>query len=271
MNRYTNNSIKINELMVWKRNQLTNPKTNRKIKKNGITFRNYHESYHKFFPNGYDIFDSNDEKDPISLNHFYQIDKSGNKLLVHSKPEELILYQESDNIIRCFEKRSLSYLKKYNINTHPISQKIIPLSIINSVEEIDSEETLSVEQVALNVFQLFTKISIFIDYKLFLKLEKGKLKRFNYELKDFYYQNISLNDRKQIDKSDGKKILSLQDFEIEKLEITEAQLYLLNQIELLLKVEIEELKFMINYIILGALSLFIPEVKEIYDNFNFSF
>ena len=33
----------------------------------------------------------------------------------------------------------------------------------------------------------------------------------------------------------------------------------------------EDLKFMINYIILGGLSLFIEEVKEYYDNFNFSF
>ena len=271
MSRFENISTKINEVMIWKRNKLKNPKTKRKIKENGVTFNNYKDNYNKFFPNGFDILDSTDEKDPISLNQFYKFDKSGNKFLVHKEPNNLILYQESDNIVRCFEKRSLSYLKNYNINIHPISQKIIPSDIIESVDKIELNENLSIEQIALNVFQLFTKISIFIDYKLFLKLKKGELKRFNYELKDFYYQNISLHDRKKIDKSDGKKILNLHEFEIEKLEISEAQLYLLNQIEVLLKVEIEELKFMINYIILGALSLFIPEVKEIYDNFNFSF
>ena len=48
-------------------------------------------------------------------------------------------------------------------------------------------------------------------------------------------------------------------------------MYLLEQIENILIYPEEDLKFMNNYIILGGLSLVIKEVKEIYDNFNFSF
>ena len=41
--------------------------------------------------------------------------------------------------------------------------------------------------------------------------------------------------------------------------------------EFLLNCKDNDLKFMINYIILGGLSLVIDEVKQYYENFNFSF
>lgn len=271
MSRFDRIPINLNELMIWKRDPLVNPRTKRKIKHDGLIFKYINDNYELRFPFGFDIFDSNDHRDPISLNNFYNIDTSGNKKLIHQNPEELILYRESDNIIRCFEKRSLIYLKSFKINNHPISQKLIPSTILDLVNENNTPEDLTVTQKALNVFQLFTSISIFIDYKLFLKLSKVQLKRFNYELRDFYYQNISEISRKKIDNSDGKKILKHNDFEIEKLDDESIKIYLLDQIEILLKHKEEEDKFMINYIILGALSLVIDEVKEIYDNFNFSF
>ena len=49
------------------------------------------------------------------------------------------------------------------------------------------------------------------------------------------------------------------------------KLYILEQIENILSYPEEDLKFMLNYIVLGGLSLVIQEVKEYYDNFNFSF
>ena len=41
------------------------------------------------------------------------------------------------------------------------------------------------EEKALQVFQLFTDISIFIDYKLFCNLNKNELIKLNFELKRF--------------------------------------------------------------------------------------
>ena len=49
------------------------------------------------------------------------------------------------------------------------------------------------------------------------------------------------------------------------------QKYLLSQMEILLKCEVEEFKYMINYIILGALGIVIPQIKEMYPDFSFSF
>ena len=48
-------------------------------------------------------------------------------------------------------------------------------------------------------------------------------------------------------------------------------MYILDNIENILKYKENDLKFMINYILLGGLSLVIDEVKDIYDNFNYSF
>ena len=115
------------------------------------------------------------------------------------------------------------------------------------------------------------KISIFIDYKLFLKLDKDDLKKLNYELKDFYYQNFSDSDRSKIDNSDGKQFFKLDKSDFNDKDEDNIKMYLLNEIENILSYKEEDLKFMINYIVLGGLSLVINEVKEYYDNFNFSF
>jgi hypothetical protein len=39
----------------------------------------------------------------------------------------------------------------------------------------------------------------------------------------------------------------------------------------LLECDKEEFKYMINYIILGALGIVIPKIKELYPDFSFSF
>ena len=48
-------------------------------------------------------------------------------------------------------------------------------------------------------------------------------------------------------------------------------MYLLEQMENILNYKEDDLKFMINYILLGGLSLVIEDVKKYYENFNFSF
>jgi hypothetical protein len=53
--------------------------------------------------------------------------------------------------------------------------------------------------------------------------------------------------------------------------IEEIQRYLLEQIRKMLKCEKEEIKYMINYIILGALGIVIPKIKEIYPDFAYGF
>ena len=263
--------ITTHELLDWKRNQLYNPRTSRKIIKKGRLFNYIQEKYNQVFPLGFDIFDSNDERDPISLKYFYKYDLSNNKQLVYTNINNLILYQESESIIRCFEKESIQYLKAYNIMNHPISMKNIPNKIIEDIPDIVINKEMSLEEKALQVFQLFTKISIFIDYKLYLNLKKEDLLTLNYEISEFYSQNVSIADRKKIDKKNRKKYFYLSRHALQEKEEDFIKFYILEQIENIISYPEDDLKFMLNYIVLGGLSLVIKEVKEYYDNFNFSF
>ena len=97
------------------------------------------------------------------------------------------------------------------------------------------------------------------------------LKKLNYEIKDFYYQNISLENRIKIDKKDGNKIFKLNNNQFNDKDIKYIQNYLLNQIEILLTCPNENIKYMLNYIVVGGLSLVIPEIKEQYPDFCFAF
>ena len=69
----------------------------------------------------------------------------------------------------------------------------------------------------------------------------------------------------------GKKYFYMSKSNLQEKDKEFIKLYILEQIENILSYPEEDLKFMLNYIVLGGLSLVIPEVKEYYDNFNFSF
>ena len=48
-------------------------------------------------------------------------------------------------------------------------------------------------------------------------------------------------------------------------------MYLLREIKTIMQYEKEDLKYMINYIILGGLAIVIPEIKENYPDFSYTF
>lgn len=214
----------------------------------------------------------NDDRDPISMNIFW-IETDGIKQVVYPTNNftQLILYRDSKNAIRCFEIESLKYLKTYNINTHPISCEQIPSEIFEGIDILDiskiqNDKTL--ENMALDIFQYFSKISIFISYESFLSLDKSMLFKFNYELRDFWLQNFSSQQRKEISK---EPLMYKEQNDIEQDSLENIQKYLLGQLKILLSCEKEEYKYMINYIIVGALGIVIPSIKEIYPDFSFSF
>jgi hypothetical protein len=69
----------------------------------------------------------------------------------------------------------------------------------------------------------------------------------------------------------SKNILSKTNSDLHNDDLVIIQRYLLDQINELLQCKNEEFKYMINYIIIGALGLVIPYIKEIYSDFAFSF
>ncbi len=284
MNDYRDNPVTISELLFWKRNKHIDPRTKRNIVKSGniqylkrtLLYKYLNSSYSQLFPNGYDVFDSLDERDPISLIYFYEI-KDGEKILLYDNVENLILYEEIDSkgniFVRCFEKESVSYMKCYKVDLHPVSKLKIPSSIFDLVEEnsIIEEKLLTLKEKSLQVFQLFNNISIFIDFNLYLNLDRNELLKLNYELEDFYHKNLSVEQRKTLDGEDGNKIFKYKNEEFNDKSTEFIQFYILDQIESVIKSPNEDIKFMANYIILGGLSLVIDEVKEAYESFLFNF
>jgi hypothetical protein len=222
--------------------------------------------------NKLNIIKSVDDKDPISLNVFWE-EEDGKRKVVYPKNEykNLVLYTDSKNMVRCFEKESLQHIKAHNITRHPVTYDILPDFIFDGIDSIDIEELHkndTVEEMAFNTFQYFSKISIFIDSEWFFQLNKEKLLRLNYEMKDFWFQNFTEEQRKEIS---TEKIFDVDDCKLEMDELESIQKYLLNQMKMMLNCTKQEYTYMINYIIIGALGLFIPEIRKLYPDFSFSF
>lgn len=219
----------------------------------------------------FDLLECNEDRDPISMNIFWE-DIDGVKKQVYPSDDfdQLVFYYDAKNILRCFEKDSLKYLKTYNIINHPISTEPIPPEILEIVCSYDIEKlhTKTIKNLALEIFQYFSKISIFIDHELFLNLNKQNLIKFNYELRDFWQQNFTNNQKLAISPN---TMFEKTDVALNECDLENIQRYLLNELKVLLQCDKEEYKYMINYIVLGALSIVIPEIKIMYPDFSFSF
>jgi hypothetical protein len=213
-----------------------------------------------------------DDRDPISMNIFW---KETNNIKYVEYPEkyfqELVFYTDEKKLLRCLEKETLQYLKAYDLMVHPITYDPIPIKLFENLELIDMnkiKESNLIEDIALEVFQDFSKISIFIDHKWFMELNKDKLLKFNYELSDFWLQNLTPDQKKCVHE---KQILLKKNNELVNKEIEEIQKYLLEEIKIMLSCDKDDIKYMVNYIVLGALSIVIPKIKELYSDFSFAF
>jgi len=290
MNTFNLNPITKSELIKWKKNPSKNPRTNRKIGPNGDLYKFIKAEYEKEFnntkidsesnietkkqkieedSNEFKLEDSIDDKDPVTLNVFWKMENNIKKV-IYEDINNLFLYKDKNGLIRCFEKETLAYLKAHKITKHPVTQEEMPPNIFITVKEInllEERENMTIEDKALEIFQKFSSISIFIDSEWFLRLSKDKLKKFNYELSSFYRENLSKSQQDSV----GKDLLNKTEGELNSMNIKDIQLYLLNEIDKLLSIKVEELKYMCNYILVGALGIVIPEIKELYPDFSFSF
>ena len=220
------------ELIKWKNNPNKNPRTGRKIGMNGQLYKYISVEYDKFinlkenlketfkeplkeplkeslkepFKEDrknitFNLIDSIDDKDPVTLKPFWIIKNNIKEVVYDGSIDDLILYKDSHNLIRCFEKETLSYLKAHKITKNPVSQEDIPNELFNLVEEIDLKEerkNMTIHEKSLEVFQKFSKISIFIDSEWFVELTKDKLIKFHYEASSFYKENLDMKQKKII-------------------------------------------------------------------------
>lgn len=244
-------------LITWNKNKLQNPFDGKSIKKDSLLYKNLELSYKLVFPNGYDFYDCSNDRDPVSREVFW-IKCNNEKKIVYNNLEKLVLYKDKNDKIICFEKESLQHLKYYNILKNPIDNVPIPKKVLDKIPLLKKEE-LSIYDYSLTIFQKFTEISIYIDHNLFLKLTDKELIVLNNELKSIYDENIAGN----------LELFNLTKVKFYKLITEDKQRYLLDKIKVILNLNDENLKQFKYYIVLGALSIIIPEIKKNYPDFDF--
>lgn len=264
MDNLENNPITIVEYEKWLENKQINPRTKRRIKENSKIYNCYKKvNYQELL-----LLSTIDNKDPISLNELWTMDNDIKKI-AYDNLDNLVFYKDTYNIIRCFEKESIEYMLGYNIKNHPITNELLPEHIFLNItsKKIITEKDKTVQELAFDVFQLFANLSFFIDCNLFLNLSKENLIKLYHEIKDFYKQNFTIEQQNVI----GNTIFKMDENILKDNELEYIQKYILADMKKLLQVDIEEYKYMINYILIGGLSLVIKEIKDTYPDFSFSF
>jgi hypothetical protein len=117
-----------------------------------------------------------------------------------------------------------------------------------------------VKNFALKTFQLFNKMSIFIDSKYFMELNKYKLLRLNYEINRLWNSNFTIEQQKEI----TNNYYNMPSYDLNSYSIDMIQLHILKNIYLLLKSNNIKYKHLINVMILYSLAIIIPEIRSLY-------
>jgi hypothetical protein len=153
---------------------------------------------------------------------------------------------------------------KINTNdyTYKLLNKIYNLKKIY-IDSVVIKEKSNKDKI-IEMFQYLLDMNIFIEYDLFLSLDKNKLIKFNYEISDYYLHNFS-NKQKNIISDNILFYKNNEELDNDNIEII--QKYLVDQILILLKCENETIKFTVIYIIITALNIVIPEIKEFYPEY----
>lgn len=264
--------FEIQDLLEWNIDRNINPKTNRKIKKEGPIYQSYLKKYVEIFPNDINFFDA-ENKEPISLNSIWIL-QDDKKKFVYPNYKNLILYKDENNIINCFEKNTINDFVTYNIKKHPVTFSKIPDYVFNMINYKKNIIEKTIPQRTLEIFQIFVKISIFIDSEDFLNLNSIELDKLYYETSDFFIKNLNdslINKIKDYGDKEKKHIFDFSTLEFNEFEFKKKQTILLDSFEILLTYENDQVKSMSYYIILGGLSLLIPKIKNSYPDFCFSF
>lgn len=254
-------NMTIFDIMTWSQNKLYNPRTQHKIKLNSKTYNTLSQQYIKYFPNNYTYVDSIEDRDVISYELFW-VETNGIKNIVYKNIDDLVLYQDNNMIVHCFERKTLEYMKHYNITNHPITNEPLPLNIFEKVNSI-SVRSNNISDKAKNIFNLLTNISIFIDSELFLKLTNKELDKLYYETREFYSENLIDSIKNNLN------IFTTMTNKYSLMKTNEKQEYILNCYEKLLKYD--QQLYISNYIIVGGLSTVIPKIKELYPDIAMNF
>lgn len=270
MSYFLKNPITEDELIKWSKNKFINPRTNRKIKKTGSIYKYLNKKFNYFTNNvntskknfnyfNYTLLDVSTNEEPITLKTFYDQHKN---ITVNEK--KYIIYKETEtNRIQAFHYKSILGLRNNKIIKHPITQNKIPSYVFDLALQKSKKfnyvenNNISLEQLALKAFQYFNSLSIFINHQDFIKLNDNIITKLTFELQSFFSANLNQQQKLQFN-----KITFFNDSTKENI---------LNEIIFIMETVSDNDKIFISYLILGALSLFIPSIKSDYPFLEFEF
>jgi hypothetical protein len=81
MKSYKINEVTLNELIQWRNNPAINPRTSREISNTGNVYKYLEKEYRRKIKVKYSIDDTVDDKDPISLKTFWEIENNVKKII----------------------------------------------------------------------------------------------------------------------------------------------------------------------------------------------
>ena len=311
MSSYKLNPVTDEELSLWFKNKLVNPRTNRKIKEFSKTYNFLNINYKlmikrsKFLEDGKndnfkelikkyqgpakgDHLKSFDNKDPISQEDIWENSLENNKKIISDDIPSIKLfsYLDTEDKIRCFNIESFMNLIESDCCTHPITGLPINQETIDNAKKmfeilkenkiIKEEEDLRTEEqkisdYAFTVFQKFSLISIFIEHQWFIKMNESELDKLYYESADFFHQNVDATNKKIMVPPDGKAF-SKKVNDFKSFNFNKKQMYLLENIDMVISSsEDEGMKTLGKYLMIGGLGVVCKEVREKYPDFAYGF
>ena len=199
---------------------------------------------------------------------------------------KIVILDEVDGVSDQFFKALRATMEQFASNSRFIATcnyvNKIPDPILSRFEVINfdfdkAEETELTKKYIKRVYDICGKEGMTIDKPALVEFVKRNFPDLRSTLNKLQgyktqgTQNISIDDRKKIDNNDGNQYFNYNNNYSDDKNDDYIKIYILDNIEHILKYKESDLKYMINYIILGGLSLVIDEVKDIYNDFNFSF
>tara|TARA_Y100000389_G_C17409832_1_gene490220 strand:- start:532 stop:1350 length:819 start_codon:yes stop_codon:yes gene_type:complete len=264
----------IDEIIKWSCNKNINPKTKRKIKETGKIYKKLNKQFLLNFKEGINPLLITDNKDPISQDNIWELDNNNKKIYGNIPPKRLVVYKDNKSFYRGFDANSLVLLNESGINTHPITNNVIPEYVFKlaleraEIEKEEKSEEQIVKDLAFSVFQKLSFESVYISEQFFLDFTNLNLNKFHYELFELYNDNLTVNQKKLIDPN--SKILLKSKNKLDKYDMLKKQKYLLNQLDMMLDAP-KNLKMMVSYIITGSLTIVSPEIRKLYPDIAFNF
>lgn len=226
-----------------------------------------------------------DSDDPLSQERFWSLRKG--KPVMDRDGDSIVFAYREGRFIRGLTLESLAMLTAHGTKTndisHPGSQVPIPPQdlkrglecmkyYLSDAEKGDHKE-VSVEEMALEIFHAFSRISIFLDEKEFLRLNAMNLRECMHELTDMFAHNFTSEQRKFFFPPDGKMI-HRESVPSHTDDLETWRRFVLNALRPLClpKEKIpDNLHNMGLYVALGALSVVCREYRKRYDSFSYEF